>query len=449
MENCFSSGKSKEEMEIFFQQKRKGKTLGIFGTPKEKIKSIELRLKPLGLFTFKKGSRSDEQRIFVDLHSAEIYSLRGAELHFNPLLKKILDLPPNIGEEFLYLMEHKISDFDHFPKKHLSILEKKRLIYITGRQKKDFLILLIDHLLDIIRRVFESSHSESEMVSKVMINFQPLNPNRSHDLDFYLERDKIRQVSQKFEPDEINYQPKEIENILQHFFSSEGQLEFKEIVYLPYYQCHYGDLTPREVLFFPLKFKSFTSHFAEMSHWGIHNFIDKAPEIPFLFVAFLYLAYIYPNLEQIAFIFSNSFIFVFLALLIGFSLKLTFKKERKVPYLTGSLMRYGFPSLHSLTSLGTASFVFFIPDLGPFLALFSLPLGFLYVYSRLKLQVHSLTDVVGGGIIGLILGALCGYFLLFLKIFSLSSTPELLFTLLFFILPVFSILYRVKVGYLS
>jgi membrane-associated phospholipid phosphatase len=469
---AFLSEKTNREAKEFFEQKKKKKFLGIFGT-QEQVESVEGAYRPVGLFTIRKligkgdeeeGEKETKSQIFVDLHTAEIYKIERDRLKKDKFLRKTFELEKETREHVLSAIEHGVFDFEHLSKKDLVILKKKGFLkkhLEEKKEEKNLLVLLSDELLFLVR-IFTDffgevlnmkptkspSTTSTEMKKESLI--QPPEVTPSYNLNNFLEKSENIDTKE-FKPDQIKYEVEEVNRTLSRLYGGEEgcDVTFDHLIYLPYYKCRYLDknLNYRHSLYFPTKFK----HFAFPStttlgtkHSGIYTFIDKTPEIPFLFLALAYSAYIYPDIKKIAFVFSSSLIFILLALILGILLKAIFKTRRKVPYLSSSVLRYGFPSLHSLTSIGTISFVYFIPEIGLLLSLALLPLGFLYIYSRLKLGVHSMLDVVGGAIIGSILGFLSGYFFLKMKILPLSYDMQLIFATLFFILPLFSIWYRIE-----
>ena len=442
--------KSQHEIKNFFNKHRK-KFLGFFAL--EEIVSIDEKNIPLGLFSIKE--KKGIKRIYVSLETGEIYRIGGRKkLLKENFLKRILELPENLRNLLFDFFEIRVINCDDLPKKELSILEKKGFVKIKEEIGKDILVSIADEILTLIReftdivgetfnmRPTEIQKSSLKTKKYAVLRSKKLKfPKFYYDLGAYIEK---RETLTKIHTNEKNYKIAEIKDILKKICDCED-VEFNHVVYLPYFECTYkdGNNRVRKEILYPLKFKPFLKR-GEYDN-EIYNFIDKMPEIPFLFLSLLYSAYVYPNISMIINVFSSSLIFVLSSFFISLFLKYLFKTERKVPYYVNTpIVKYGFPSMHSLISLGTIAFVYFIPNVGKLLSLILLPLGFLYVYSRVKLGVHSVMDVIGGAIIGLILGALFGYYLLYLNSIFLPFKIKTAFTLLFFILPAFSILYRIK-----
>lgn len=168
----------------------------------------------------------------------------------------------------------------------------------------------------------------------------------------------------------------------------------------------------------------------------LHKVIDRIPELPYFFFAVVYVI-VNPGKDYVH-IFSVAFIFLLMGVFLGTAIKLIFKTPRPRAYKTIKIFSYGFPSLHSLISVGAISFLYFV-DLR--ISLLLIPVCALYMYSRIKLRVHTRGDVVGGAIIGLIFGAGVGFF--GLGVF-LPHNIELLFSILFFIVPAAISYLRIK-----
>ena len=164
---------------------------------------------------------------------------------------------------------------------------------------------------------------------------------------------------------------------------------------------------------------------------------DKVPELPYFIIA---LYFVLANTDS-GFIhfFSAAFWFMMLTLLVGVGLKLCFRTQRPKPYHSRYvLFRYGFPSLHSMISIGALAFVYHID---PFLSLLLLPIGVFYIYARIHGGFHTREDVLGGVIIGVALGSLTGS--LIGNVFF-PAEAEFLFAFLLFVIPVTASIARVK-----
>lgn len=157
-------------------------------------------------------------------------------------------------------------------------------------------------------------------------------------------------------------------------------------------------------------------------------FADKIPEVPYFVVAVVFV--LTADRGDFVHLFSSSFVFLAASLSVGVVLKLYFHTARPSPYKSRlSLFRYGFPSLHSITSVGAVVFVYFID---PRLSFVLLPVCLFYIYSRLVGKYHTRLDVVGGSVIGVILGFVFGSNIEYI-IFPYRI--EVFFSMLLFFLP--------------
>ncbi len=165
--------------------------------------------------------------------------------------------------------------------------------------------------------------------------------------------------------------------------------------------------------------------------------VDKVPEIPYFILA---LALIFKNpYGSLGHYFSGAFIFLVVTLVMGVILKLTFRTSRPKQYKSRfGLFKYGFPSLHTMISVGALSFVYFI---NPWLTLILLPVGLFYVYARIIERYHTKIDVVGGALIGIATGIVIGYNM---EYFALPADIEFIFSTLFFTIPVAASYGRVR-----
>lgn len=170
----------------------------------------------------------------------------------------------------------------------------------------------------------------------------------------------------------------------------------------------------------------------------LYYIADRTPEVPYIILAISYIIYL-KDTAKILHIFASTFIFATLVLVAGILLKIIFKTRRRVPRYGNSTLSYGFPSMHGMASIGALAFTYFID---PFIALILAPIGIFYVYSRIKIRVHNITDMVGGAIIGIVIGAFSGLYVL--NNIHLSRDIELILTLLFFTTPILSALIRAR-----
>lgn len=165
--------------------------------------------------------------------------------------------------------------------------------------------------------------------------------------------------------------------------------------------------------------------------------IDKVPELPYFILALMYS--LYTPRETAIHVFSTAFVLLATALTGGSILKVMFKTVRPKPLYDIAILKYDFPSLHSMVSIGAIAYVYFIE---PKITLILIPIGFLYLYSRIKLGAHTVLGVLSGAAIGFFLGLISGMFLLEIH---LHPTIERCFTLLFFIIPVIATILRIKI----
>ena len=168
----------------------------------------------------------------------------------------------------------------------------------------------------------------------------------------------------------------------------------------------------------------------------VYKILDRIPELPFFFVALAYIIFV-PRTDYIH-IFSTAFVFLAASLLFGCTLKLTFKTKRPKELTPIIFFKYGFPSLHAMTSVGAIGFVYFI---SPPLAILLSPVGLIFMASRVELHYHTRRDVWGGAAIGLLLGAAAGRYGLGIHF---PPNLEFAFAVLFFTTPVVFSFFRVK-----
>lgn len=170
----------------------------------------------------------------------------------------------------------------------------------------------------------------------------------------------------------------------------------------------------------------------------VYGLIDAVPELPYFILAFFHI-FQESDALRIIHVFSASFLFLALTLSVGAVLKVTFKTKRPRKKWDVPVFKYGFPSIHTMISVGAIAFLIFIE---PAYALLMIPVGFLYPYSRLQLKVHTGADVTGGALLGTITGWLSGALLLPVQ---LPLFLEAIFTLLMFIIPILFSIARIRV----
>ncbi|MDD5112281.1 MAG: hypothetical protein PHG85_07035 [Candidatus Altiarchaeota archaeon] len=171
--------------------------------------------------------------------------------------------------------------------------------------------------------------------------------------------------------------------------------------------------------------------------FNIHLLVDRSPELPYFILAVAYLLSMSPDAVHI---FSSAFLFVFTSISVGLLLKICFKMRRPRRHYDIPALCYDFPSLHSMTSVGTIAFVYFV---NPRFTVLLLPVGLFYLYSRLKIGVHSMTGVAGGAAIGLVLGSFFGWAMGYVY---LPEPVEILFAVLIFCTPLLTAIFRMTYG---
>jgi len=450
VEKAFVSGMNDSQVVKYFQKKIKGRVLGRFGMP-ENIEEIDRRYLPIGFFSLKKIEENVERRKFayIDLSSGDLFYIDEGRIKKDDIIKNILNLPPESREHLMDLIEHGELPHEHIDGKHLVILKKRGLLgeYEEGRGG-GILSTMVNGIMSLVMIIIDtagefvgiprSEHVPKEGTAqpkrvKARVNIPIF--DQAYNLENFME---VSNASEEFDPDPMKYKPEEVEDILRKITGYE--VKFENMVYFPYYLCKYsGPRGERYRRLYSVKFKEF---FPRPGTYNVlYHIIDKFPELPYLILAVLYIHFNISETEKLMHVFSSSFLFLIICVFTGTLLKAIFKTERVTPYYGVSVFRYGFPSMHSLASIGAIGFVYFIEPMGPLLSLVLVPIGLLYVYSRIKIGAHSVTDVIGGAIIGLIMGIISGMHLL--KIY-LPYPLELIFTTLFVTILFIFIIIRIK-----
>lgn len=174
----------------------------------------------------------------------------------------------------------------------------------------------------------------------------------------------------------------------------------------------------------------------ETMAFNIDLLIDRSPELPYFILAVIYLLGRADAMS--VHVFSTIFLFIMTSLALGLFLKAVFKTKRPRRCYNLPALRYDFPSLHSMISIGTIVLVYFV-DASYSVVL--VPVGLFYLYSRIKLKAHSLTGVFGGALLGAFTGFLYGILLPALR---LPEGVELLFAVLLFCTPLLTTIFRMK-----
>jgi membrane-associated phospholipid phosphatase len=170
--------------------------------------------------------------------------------------------------------------------------------------------------------------------------------------------------------------------------------------------------------------------------FNIHLLIDRTPELPYFILAVIYL--LGRTDAQSVHVFSMVFLFVMTSLALGLLLKALFKTKRPKRHYDLPALRYDFPSLHSMISIGTIVFVYYVD---PSYSLVLVPVGLFYLYSRVKLKAHSVGGCFGGAFIGAALGFLFGSLL---DRAYLPEGVEMLLAVLLFCTPLLTTVFRMK-----
>ena len=169
--------------------------------------------------------------------------------------------------------------------------------------------------------------------------------------------------------------------------------------------------------------------------YKVCRLIDKIPEFPYFLLAMGYALTIPRDLA--IHVFSTAFIFIVMTIAVGLILKSIFKQKRPREHYDIPVLKYDFPSLHSMVSIGATVYVYFVSPLSSVLLC---PMGLIYLYSRVRLRVHSVKGVIGGALIGIIMGLMTGTFILGVY---LPYNVELILAIFFFIFPVILSIFRI------
>ena len=460
----FLTDKTDRDAIVFFKKRRRGKFLGLIGN-EEKIEYIDRRYEPIAAFSIiRKVNESEERRrIFISLSTGEILRLERRTILRNPKLRKILDLPEETRQSFLDLLAHGGEmETSAFKRKDLDILEKEKLVKVHRSKKsgeRSFMDLLMDEIHSTATvishttaNVINPKESESTITTRrrtgrsivveeegsVKVSFSPPRIDASYDIERFIETGS--EINENFDEDEMKYNYADIKTVLENLYRA--NVRFDGVYHLPYYLCKYRSL--HRTRYLKLVSPKFNLKFIpkKTAEYGIYSFIDTYPAIPYLGLALGYVLLKWPDLSHLAHMFSSIFFFFWISIIVGLFLKWIFKTERKVPRYAGSVVKYGFPSIHSMMAVGA---VFFISFVDPILTIILIPLGLLYVYSRIVIGVHSVTDVVGGAIIGAIIAIFCGFFIY--NGVYLPFEIEAILSILFFISPIIVMFYELSKRY--
>ena len=439
--SAFDTEKTESEVVRYFEEIRRKKTLGLFGS-EEAIDEIDKRYSPIGCFVIKKirGDEEGNRHAYIDLHTGELYHLSEGKIRRSYLIKDILELPEESRKHLMDLTAHGDLKRQYMDGIHLSILKKKGLASTYDKGKGNLIASVSDELSNTVSilstEVYESESMKAAKITPVeagAVNTKQYARSDMivppfdvpYDLGHFM---KVTTALPDYEQDSVNYSTDDILDILKNLTQEDVVLE--DTIYMPYYRCRYilpNKITRYKRLFAP-KFKSFIPRVGA-GNYSTFVFIDKYPEIPYLIFAIIFAYINRSEIEGVAHVLSSAFIFMGVLVFVGTLLKVIFRTERLVPYYGSSIFRYGFPSIHSMGSIGAISFILFVNWT---FALVLIPVGLIYIISRVKLGAHSETDILGGAIVGFVLGWLGGVFILQTK---LPFEIEAVIAVLFFIVP--------------
>ncbi len=409
---AFVSLAADKDAQGYFESQRSRK-IGMLGT-EEKIEDIDRRYAPVGRFYIKGGQGKTESlnHAYINMNTGALYYVQKNKIRQSDVLQRILDLPEKSRERLLDLIENGSLPRENIDDRHLDILEKKGLISRgkTGggsitKEPANMIVLLVDELLEAILSKHtrtDTSLGESQ-IGNVSASVEIPFFDSQHNLEHFIETAGYGVAG--FDIDETRYKMEDVDNVLEKITGRE--IEFDGIVYLPYYRCRYstskGRVTYRNLV--SPKYKSIVAKKTEYT--GIYKVIEEVPYLPYIPLGLGYLLYNIENIAQTLHVFASAFIFLVMTVIFGVMLKLFFRTERQVPFYNNIFFKYGFPSLHTMASIGIIGFAFFV---NPIFGLILAPVGLFYGYARVRFGAHTVADVLAGAVAGLIVGILCGLF---------------------------------------
>ncbi len=441
---AFLSSETDSDVVEYFKRRGGKKALGIIGV-EERMEGIDRRYIPMAAFSFSrmKGNAEEKMKVYVDLHMGDMFHLEERNIRKVSAVKRVLDLPEESREHLLDLLRHGKLRREHMEGKHLDILEKEGLVDLgKGTGEASIFKILSDELSDTMSvvaheakdlasttssspRTAESRYSAAGGQGYVSSTLKIPSIDESYNLGHFIESGEN---DERFDADAVTYSKDDVLEVLNGFYGE--TVCYEKMIYFPYYMCEYRTLhkVRHEVLLTP-KFNELIPE--KSGFYEVYKLIDEAPVVPYLGLGLGYAIYQWNNPNHLIHLFSSAFIFFMVSVAVGLVLKVVFRTERRVPRYGGPVLRYGFPSIHTMSSVGGVSFAYFVH---PVFALALLPLALLYLYSRLSLGVHEVSDVIGGSVAGLILGYFCGKYVYLAP--PLDHNLELAFAVLFFIVPV-------------
>jgi membrane-associated phospholipid phosphatase len=451
-EKAFVSEINDTKATRYFRSKVKQRITNIFLGLKDKVEEIDRRYLPVAYFSIKKTGGSTDTRgyAYVDLSTGDLFYVDEGLLKRTDVLRQILELPQDAKQQLIDLIEQGDLPYQHLNSKAIDLLEKKQLAKIYEKKRGGGILEEIIHLISFIvaeiteplipRGKYQDSSLTKNRFAGANLKTPPF--DNSYNLEYFID---VSNTQDEFDADQIKYKPAEIEELLKRILGAD--VKFAYNIYFPYYLAKYsGPQGTRYESKYSPKFKEFFPKSGSYS--SVHNIIDKFPDLPYLLVALIYIANYYKETQVIIDVLAASLLFSVITIAIGIGLKSIFKTERTTPFYGTQdygikSFRYGFPSLHSLASMGAVSFVYFIKPGGEYLTAAMLIISLFYIRSRLRIGAHSRTDVIGGAIVGFFLGIGLGI-LLFTPILVLPEALKLLMAALVVIGMVASLIFRLK-----
>jgi len=219
-----------------FSKRRKRSFLLFFGSD-ERVESVEGRHAPVARFVLARAdgmsadsaSQDGISNIFhVNLNTCELYYIHlgvsgdSPSLRSSNVLMRLLGLPFPAVELFSWLVERKQVKFENLTQQEHNYMSKN--------------VDLVSILLR--RNLISPMQDHRGMMVGYFSNVNvPSFADKRYDLDIFAEVKES--VESEYAPDEIEYNPSDVLNILTTLFRSNGQ--FNGVTYLSYYICKYMD----------------------------------------------------------------------------------------------------------------------------------------------------------------------------------------------------------------
>ncbi len=451
VDKVFLTDKNDADAIRYFKSMRKRKRLGLFGED-ERIEYVDRRYIPFAIYKIvneRGNGEGESNRVFIDLSNGDMPHIEERELVNEDIIRNLMELPDEAREHLLDLINYGDLSFKHIKGKNLEILEKKGFVRVSGKPsgEKSIINIISEEILDTMdiiainignlplpkeREIRYEKYEHREVVKTptgermVRATIKIPQIDHSFDLEHFIKTSTI--IDKDFDVDDTGYDVEEIRNVLERIY--QNRTEFVGMIYMPYYLCKYK--TAYKTRYIRYISPSFDEKVIpkKTPEYEVYRFIDRAPALPYIVLGIAYLFLGLNNMEKTLHVFSSAMIFMFLVIITGIFLKLILRTPRRVPRYWGTPAVYGFPSIHSMLSVGSIGLFYFID---PSVLIILIPLALIYIYSRLAIGVHSMVDVTGGAIIGFIIGILCGIYIY--KI-DLPTYIETFMTILFFVTPI-------------